>query len=218
MPSCHVRCTAWALPRLLFCSAFGSNPSFWFPVPLISEVANSRPFEPSGHPGWRDVTQSRSVVGFRGGGSGFSLACLPSGCTWSYADGQGGRAQEGIPGWISRLCFLVFLVFLGRSFVWPGLPPSSRTWLHAALARGVGHRKESLRVAGLLCFLSLVFLGFSFVFAWPASLQPHVVVRRNGLGGRAQEGIPGCGWVPLGLLGFLGARSGLGRRNGQGTR
>ena len=217
MPSCHVRCTAWALPRLLFCSAFGSNPSFWFPVPLISEVANSRPFEPSGHPGWRDVTQSRRVVGFRGGGSGFSLACLPSGCTWSYAAmarGAGHRKESlgGFPAcvpWFSWFSWGVPLF---------GLPPSSRTWLLAALARGVGHRKESLRVAGLLCFLSLVFLGFSFVFAWPASLQPHVVVRRNGLGGRAQEGIPGCGWVPLGLLGFLGAWSGLGRRNGQGTR
>ena len=51
----------------------------------------------------------------------------------------------------------------------------------------------------------LGFLGAFLCLAWPASLQPHVVTRRIGQGGRAQEGIPACRWASLfSFFGFLG--------------
>ena len=58
------------------------------------------------------------------------------------------------------LGFFVFFLWFSWGFplFLPGLPPSSRTWLFAAMAWGAGHRKESLGVVGSLSGF-LVFLG-----------------------------------------------------------
>ena len=156
-------------------------------------------------------------MGFVGVVLGLAWPASPPAARGHTPRWPGGQGTGRNPWVDSPPVFLGFLGFLGAflCLAWPAsLQPHVVT---RRIGQG-GRAQEGIPACRWSSFFSLVFLGFSFVFAWPASLQPHVVVRRNGLGGRAQEGIPGCGWVPLGLLGFLGAWSGLGRRNGQGTR